>query len=216
MKIFLNSYYPIICTSHGKKAVKHYLDLHKLEDGSIRREPDFNSLYPGISGLCRPRSMKDIGLKKGDIVIYKTNTTHYLTAILKVIKKLNSHQEAKEWYEKNEIRVPSNCILMPHLPIAKSHAKDYLKKVGKTKAGDIVLEKNWDKGYQKRAFHHTSSYFFVTEPIYNIVQDIDENFIKVDTVLRNNSPDGKIPNTSFRPQKLSQDCYNDVLNLINK
>lgn len=214
MAIFLNSYYPINCTKYGKKALKSFPALHPLEDGSIRREPDLKSQYPGVSGLCRPRSMSDIGLKEGDIIIYKTNKTHYLTAILRAVKKLDSHEEAKEWYENKNIVVPSNCILEPHLPIKKTHARDYLKKVGKSLKGDKILEKNWDESYQIRASNSKSSYFFITESIFNAVKDKNKDFLKIDMVLREHSKDGKVNNTSFRPQELSKECYDEILNLI--
>lgn len=214
MNIFLNSYYPINSTAYGRTTLKKYPETHPLEDGSIRREPDFKSSFPGISGLCRPGKMNENKLKKDDIILYKTNRTHYLTAILKVVKRLETHQEAKEWFEAKGIEVPSNCILMDHLPLEKSHAKHNINPIYILNKDNKFISMIWESAYKERANDPKSSYFFITESIYNVVKDKKNDFLKIDSVLRKHSKDGKVNNTSFSPQELSKECYDEILNLI--
>ncbi|MDX2190782.1 MAG: hypothetical protein SFY32_13045 [Bacteroidota bacterium] len=216
--IYINSYYSLDSTWYGKKALSKFLDLHALEDGSIRREPDFKNHFPGVSGICRPGAMTNINLKEGDIIIYKTNELHYLTAILKVKKKLIDHQDAKRWYEINNLPIPSNCIFTKHLSIERSHAREFLLKVDKSKSIDKNIENQWDEAYKTRALNNKSSYFYITEPIYNAVKLNlqSSDFIILDKILKANSINNKIHNTSIKPQPLSLKCYMLILNKIFK
>ena len=40
-----------------------------------------------------------------------------LTAILKVIKRFESHQEAADWYEASGLAVPGNCMVKSNPPL---------------------------------------------------------------------------------------------------
>ncbi|MEO0554262.1 MAG: hypothetical protein AAF149_13730 [Bacteroidota bacterium] len=217
MNIFLNSYYPITWTRFGRNAsVLH--NIHPLEDGSIRREPDFQHSNPGISGLCRPRSMNDIGLSEGDIMIYKTNGTHFLSAILRVIYRYNNHQAAADWFIQNRLPIPSNNVTVDSLSIKLSHAKDfhdYHHRIGRNERSDQRLTERWDEDYQDRASRSTSSYFFITEPIYNAVSANlqPEEFIEITSILREYY--STVPNTAWRPQPISQACYDDILLMVS-
>lgn len=216
MSIFLNSYYPITQTSFGSKAANLH-NIHPLEDGSIRREPDLQHSNPGISGLCRPRSMNDIELSEGDIMIYKTNGAHTLSAILRVIHRFDDHQSAAGWFTQHNLRIPSNNIKVVSLSIRLSHArdfKDYHHRIGRSDGTDQRLTERWDEGYQYRATHPNSSYFFITEPIYNAVSANlqPEEFIQIAPVLRSHY--GSVPNTAWRPQAISQACYHDILQMV--
>lgn len=216
MNIYINSYQPICCTKFGRKAIeKYYPDIHPLEDGSIRREPDFKNSNPGISGLCRPNSMKMIKLSKGDIIVYKTTGSHILTAILEVVEELKDHTAAQKWYQSNNLPVPSNCILEDHVGVEKSHAKDYLKEVKNLSANKGRIERKWNGGYKIRANDPKSSYFFITKPIYNAVHDNVKpiHFIKLESILRKYF-NGGLPNTRKRPDSLSIECYQEILDLV--
>lgn len=217
MNIFLNSYYPVTVTRFGRNA-SALNNIHPLEDGSIRREPDFRHPNPGISGLCRPRSMNDIGLSEGDIMIYKTNGTHILSAILRIIRRCEDHQSAADWFARRNHPVPSNNITVVSLSIRLSHArdfKDYHHRIGRSDRTDQRLTEGWDEGYQDRATHPNSSYFFITEPIYNAVSaNIQpKEFIQIAPILRSHY--GSVPNTAWRPQPVSQACYDDILFMVS-
>lgn len=159
--------------------------------------------------------MNDIGLSDGDIMIYKTNQTHILSAIFRIIHRFADHQSAADWFIQNNFPVPSNNIMVDSLPINQSHARHYLNKVGRSERGDRLLTENWDSGYQVRATDTNSSYFFITEPIYNAVSaDLHPyDFLEIATVLRSHY--GSVPNTAWRPQSISQVCYDDILGIIS-
>lgn len=212
MNVFINSYYPIIQTQFGRKASINF-NIHPLEDGSIRREPDLRHKYPGISGLCRPGSMKDIRLSTGDIMIYKTNGTHYLAAILVVFKLFQNHQEAADWLKDRKYEIPSNNILVDPLPLDRSHVLNYVSKVGRSKRVNDLIHLQWNRDYMKRGQSNRSSYFFLTKSIYNAVHKElkKRDFISIDQVLRKHY--GQIPNTAWRPQSITKDCYIDILKL---
>jgi len=211
MKIFLNSFYPITQTEYGRQAAQKY-NIHPLEDGSIRREPDFCHPMPAISGLCRPRSMRDINLEEGDIMIYKSNGSHYLAAILKVHKSFDNHQGAANWLASNNYYVPTNNITIAALPLEKSHVMEFQHKVGRSKRGDEIIHKTWNEDYLDRGSKSNNSYFFLTEPIYNAIALNELNFIDLTATLRKYYT--KIPNTALRPQPISVPCYEAILYLI--
>ncbi len=217
MSIFLNSYYPISHNKFGRKAAIEH-NIHPLEDGSIRREPDLGHPNPAISGLCRPRAMNDIGLSKGDIVIYKTNGTHILSAILRVIEMFEEHQTASNWFVKHNLPIPSNNITVESLSIRLSHAryfKNYQHRIGQRERSDQRLTERWDSDYQDRATQPNSSYFFITESIYNAVSaNLQSNeLVQIASVLRTHY--GSVPNTAWRPQPISRSCYADIVQMIS-
>jgi len=210
MQIFLNSYYPIMHTAFGRSAsFKH--KIHPLEDGSIRREPDFSHPLPRVSGLCRPGTMKDIELGLGDILIYKTNRTHFLTAILEVFIEFDSHDKAHNWLQKANYCIPTNNILTDPLPLEKSHALDYIDRIGKSNKLDKAIHEKWNEDYLLRGKNKKSSYFFLTKPIYNAVHlNLNEtDFVHIDKLLRSHY--SSIPNTSWRPQELTESFYLDLI-----
>ena len=51
MRIYLSSFYPLICTNKGRKAVEEF-NLPPYIDGSCRREPDFENEYPVKENKC--------------------------------------------------------------------------------------------------------------------------------------------------------------------
>lgn len=213
MQIFLNSYYPIVHTNFGRNTSIKY-GIHPLEDGSIRREPDFAHPLSTISGLCRPRTMKDIGLSTGDIIIYKTNGTHFLTAILEISNEFDTHEEAYGWLKAANYEIPTNNILTEPLPLELSHTLNYIDKIGKSEKLDRIIHNKWNQDYIQRGKNNKSSYFYLTKSIYNAIHSnlSDTQFIPIDKLLRSHY--GTIPNTSWRPQKLTEAFYSDLLQII--
>ena len=212
MKIFLNSYYPITATPFGRAAAKQF-DIHPLEDGSIRREPDLTHVKPCISGLCRPRSMKDIKLEVGDIMIYKTNGSHQLAAILEVEHFFETHKDAADYFANHNLPVPSNNITRDPLPLEMSHIKDFQHAAnGSDRLKERVLQ-TWDADYQDRGSKPGNTYFIMTRSIYNAVYDRIplSDIIKIGDLLRRHFT--SVPNTSWRPQLLNDDFYRDLLSI---
>ncbi len=124
MTYYLNSYRPLVFSRRGKSAIKEY-GIPPYVDDSIRREPDFQSQFPSISAICRgvlfaPR------LEESDTVVYITVKGNYpgrvgrhwrMTAILKVIRRFESHRQAAKWYEKKGVDLPSNCMVPENHPL---------------------------------------------------------------------------------------------------
>lgn len=183
-KIRLNSYRPISFNFFGLKAVHKY-NLPPFIDASCRREPDFENQFPSITALCRQDKFAP-HLKRGDIVVYITTQGNYhnnftkekhnrLVAILQVIEKKKSHQDAFEWYRAKGIDIPSNCMVANNNPeifektaslfCKKKEMKDYFNKpdeVRKKIAERIVSL--WDKEYKKKAEFWGD--FVITRPLF--------------------------------------------------
>ncbi|WP_145414856.1 hypothetical protein [Paenibacillus xylanexedens] len=123
MTIHLVTYYPMILKARGRKAIKKY-QLKPYIDHSIRREPNFDHDYPGISALCRKSKLAP-KLKIGDIVVYitvkgkherDTERHHRLVAVLKVIEVCRDHETAAWWYQSRGYSpLPTNCIISKSL-----------------------------------------------------------------------------------------------------
>lgn len=211
MSIYLNSYYPICHTTFGSVAATQF-GLHPLIDGSIRREPDFSHPISPISGLCRPGKMGDF--IPGDIIVYKTNGSHILTAILEIERKFASHKEAAQWLAQNEYTIPSNNILTDPLPLNQSHAHGYMSKVGTAKRLDDAIHSQWNNVYMERGTNPKSSYFFTTKSLYNAVAGNiqPEDYVYIDDVLRQHN--GSIPRTNWRPESISNNVLNEIIKLI--
>jgi hypothetical protein len=123
MAIWFNTYKPLCGKPRGEIAIEKF-GLPRFIDHSIRREPDFESKYPSITSVCRkdkfiPR------VAENDVVIYCTVQGRYLgielphwrfVAVLRVLKKLNSHELAAEWYRSRNIPLPSNCLVTGNNP----------------------------------------------------------------------------------------------------
>jgi len=150
MRVYLSSYYPLICTAAGSIASKKY-NLLPYIDGSCRREPDFEHNYPCITGLCRPNFSKK--LATGDLVIYLANKkgmgNSRIIAILEVIHKTDSHKDAAKWYLSKNQALPNNLIVKNNhpFPLDKTH-----RMIGCDRCitDNDTIEK-WDDGYRERA-----------------------------------------------------------------
>src|SRR2546423_15125523 len=72
---YINTYHPLCENSSGKAAARRF-DHPPFVDASCRREPDFESLRPSITALCRGEKFAP-RLKVGDVVIYLTVRGRY-------------------------------------------------------------------------------------------------------------------------------------------
>jgi len=153
-RLFLNSYGPLVVSPAGRAAAKAK-KLPPFIDGSIRREPDLQHRYPGISCLCRAGKFAP-RLKRGDIVCYLTQKRKYqesqgperrLTAVLQVLEVFSSHQEAASWYRSHGLALPSNCMIRGNKarPLRESHG---LHRDNPCFGGR--LWKRWDDRYRDR------------------------------------------------------------------
>ncbi len=175
MKYYLCSFKPLVSTEQGQKAIRQHRQLHPFIDGSCRREPDFDLPYPSISALCRGKLFAP-NLSEGDVVVYLTTKGHYLgeehghwrlVAILRVIKKFQTHEDAATWYKEKADRLPSNCMVAgnPPIPFNETHGRVPRKlkdKIGKWR--DVALVGAWDIGYRSRA--RLSPEFLGCRPMY--------------------------------------------------
>jgi hypothetical protein len=171
MGIYLCTYRPLIGSQAGREAISEY-QLPPYIDASFRREPDFECKYPSISALCHggnfaPHRCVD------DVVIYMTKQGKYpdapvkekhwrLTAILKVSKRFNSHQEAAIWYHEHQGKLPTNCVIPgnPPAPLAQSERRLHLTPPPQpippryARHQLPMLDNDlgaWDKSYEERA-----------------------------------------------------------------
>ena len=117
---FLCSFHPIFGSSAGKAAISNG-NLPSFIDGSCRREPDLQATAPSISALCRAGKFAP-RLDEGDYVAYITVQSRYgaqlgwaLVALVRVIKRFESHEAAAEWYRGRGYTLPSNCIVPGNL-----------------------------------------------------------------------------------------------------
>ncbi len=153
MAICLNSYRPLIITAAGREACEKH-GLYPFIDGSCRREPDFESDYPSITALCRKGKFAP-RLQEGNIVIYisckdrydlisdNPNEHHWrFIAILEVIKRFESHQEAADWYRAKGANIPHNCMIKGNGPCS-------LDKTSPDPRFKTLRE--WDLSYWERA-----------------------------------------------------------------
>ncbi len=117
-RCFLATYRPLVNTKAGREAIKQY-GLPPFIDGSCRREPDFQSRFPSITATCRAGNFAP-RLRVGDHVAYLTVKRRYLgssqagwclVAVLRVIQRFPSHEQAARWYAQQNEPLPSNCLV---------------------------------------------------------------------------------------------------------
>lgn len=124
MTRFLVMYEPLCSNKRGREAIARY-GYKPFIDHSVRREPNFESEYPGITSICRGRNFAP-RLKVGDTIAYITKPGRYgelkedhyrMVAILKVIHKFLDHQSAANWYLQQEMELPLNCMIDGNPPL---------------------------------------------------------------------------------------------------
>lgn len=207
-KVLLNTYQPLCLTNYGKKAISEF-NISPYVDGSCRREPDFESLFPSITALCRGRACAP-RLQVGDIIVYLTVKRKYeeekpnhrkLVSILKVIKRFNNHQEGARWYKRKNLPIPSNCLIENNPPLEIKYTLglghremkrlDEFESNRKAKIMRLKLQ-GWDNEYWEKVNRYPV--FLVTEAIYLNLNEppslFDEDLIGVF---------GKIPMTRTPP-----------------
>ncbi len=100
-------------------------------------------------------------LQEGDSVVYMTVKGRYapewfshwrLVAILKVVRRFESHKHAATWYQERGLPLPSNCMVEGSNPVSYDMTIGVLptNKFGDGLSTDDILRK-WDLGYRVRA-----------------------------------------------------------------
>lgn len=160
MTNYLVSFRPLAVSSGGRMALKEFA-LPPFIDGSCRREPDFESIYPSISALCRKGKFAP-KLKIGDEMIYITiksnfgtrELSHYkLVAHLRVIHCSPTHQEAAVWYQERLLQAPSNCMTTDSKPKPYEQTSGQNGKLWRKYSTQTRLQ-FWDGIYRKRSKEH--------------------------------------------------------------
>lgn len=152
-RLYLNSYAPLCGNKPGRHAADAF-DLPPFIDASIRREPDLEHAWPSISCLCRAGKFAP-RLRVRDVVVYITRKGRHgipaqhwrLTAILRVVRVLDDHPAAAEWYRDRGLPLPSNCLVVGNdpKPLSQSHRGD--EACG---ADEQSLVDHWDSQYRQR------------------------------------------------------------------
>lgn len=189
---FLATYHPLVETVQGRRAAQSH-GLPPFIDGSCRREPDFESRFPSISALCRKGKFAP-RLHEDDRVAYLTIKYSYqndyedgwrLVAILQIIKRFASHEEAAAWYRDRGEPPPSNCLVAGNPPEDFKLTSGKLpSSVRKRLAGrwdDALAVRLWDNSYRQRTAEWPV--FLASEKLFlnlhNPPQLRQENFLKI-------------------------------------
>lgn len=200
MTYYLASYRPLVMNRCGKYAIQKY-GISPYVDDSIRREPDFESQFPSISAICRgvlfaPR------LEESDTVVYITVKGNYpghterhwrLTAILKVIRRFESHRQAAKWYEKKRIDLPSNCMVPDNHPLSLDQTSN---------RDNLPSVKRWDAIYRKRT--DKTPVFLACKTIF---LEVDDPPVVTEETMY--GVFGKIPITR-NPPKITEEEYENL------
>jgi len=112
VQFFLNSFRPLCETTRGRQICEQN-KIPPFVDYSIRREPDFESIFPSITGLCRCDLLISQA-NENDYVAYvtvKNMGVRHLVAIVQVLHKLKNHTEGADWYRRNRLPLPRNCVV---------------------------------------------------------------------------------------------------------
>lgn len=165
MRIYLNSYRPLIHRVAGRAAVRNYA-IPPFVDASCRREPDLEAEFPSITALCRFRHFAP-RLREEDIAVYLTVKRRYpgcsephwrLAAILQVVKRFETHADAAEWCGEQGVRLPSNCMIEGNAPVP----------LDRTDGSHRSLEA-WDRMYRRKAAF--CPVFLACRPLFRDLHD---------------------------------------------
>lgn len=160
MDTFLCSYRPLVASRAGREVVARAA-LPPFIDGSCRREPDFQAAAPSISALCRAGKFAP-RLWGGDRVAYITGQSLYnrtlgwaLVALLQVVERFESHDEAAQWYCARGFQLPSNCLVAgnPPQPFELTNRHPPAEVLARVNAEDdpVRAVRLWDATYARRA-----------------------------------------------------------------
>ena len=125
-RFFLCSYWPLVKTLGGRRAVEAYA-LPPYANGMSRREPDFEHPRPALTSSSRGRGFVP-RLAVGDTVVFTTTKGRWgggwgahwrLVAVLEVAERFGTHAEAAAWYAGQGLRPPGNLVVdgNPPLPV---------------------------------------------------------------------------------------------------
>jgi hypothetical protein len=152
---YLNSFRPLCRNAQGRHAVQQF-GLPPFIDASCRREPDFQANVPSISALCRGKAFAP-RLHEGDSIAYITVKDSYrpaafrhwrLIAMLRVVQRFESHNDAAVWYREAGFPLPSNCM------VNGNACFPYEMTAGTNRFGNVddvdELLRRWDTSYRLR------------------------------------------------------------------
>ncbi len=127
-RFFLCSYWPLVKTLGGRRAVEAYA-LPPYANGMSRREPDFEHPTPALTSSSRGRGFVP-RLAVGDTVLFTTTkgrwggvpgrAAHWrLVGALEVAERFETHADAAAWYATRRMRPPGNLVVdgNPPLPV---------------------------------------------------------------------------------------------------
>ena len=209
---YLNSYAPLVASRAGRIASDEH-GIPPFVDGSIRREPDLEHLFPSISCLCRADKFAP-RLRVGDTVAYLTRKDGYgtgtshrrITAVLQVQAVFACHGDAATWYRDQDLPLPNNCMVPSnaHKPLDQSHR---LHKDGGV-LDDAKLSRRWNGQYRLRASRFGT---FVT--CHALFRDLswDAPLVGEDDLI---TAFGRVPGTR-NPGTVPKDEFHFLLNLLD-
>lgn len=160
-RCFLATFQPLIRTVGGRTAAQRY-SLPPFIDGSCRREPDFESLFPSITATCRAGNFAP-RLQVDDGVAYLTVKGKYagdeapgwrLVAVLRVSRRFSDHNEAAGWYARQGCPLPSNCLVADNPPnafeLTNGNPPAKVKKRVAAESDFRLAVRLWDATYRRR------------------------------------------------------------------
>jgi hypothetical protein len=158
---FLATYHPLIESLCGRQAIRKHA-LPPFIDGSCRREPDFESPFPSITATCRVGKFAP-RLQEGDRIAYLTVKGKYIgdlekgqrmVAVLRVIQRFESHDDAAAWYRRQNQRLPSNCMVAGNPPkpfeLTNGHPPKEVKERMAAENDFVRAVRLWDATYRGR------------------------------------------------------------------
>ena len=196
---YLTTYHPLVGHGRGRDAIRKYGFARYLDD-SCRREPDFESQFPSITSICRGRYFAP-RLRESDRIVYMTVKGKYpgyeerhwrLTAVLKVVKRFESHEAAARWYRKRGLILPSNCMVNGNPPLEVDMTANRRR---------YPSVKWWDSAYRKRV--RQNPVFLATESLF---LELQEPPLLTEHMLR--QVFGRIPVTRTPPRITDDNCQN--------
>ena len=125
-RFFLCSYWPLVKTLGGRRAVEAF-GLPPYANGMSRREPDFEHPRPALTSSSRGRGFVP-RLNAGDAVLFTTTKGHWggvpgrpahwrLVAVLEVAERFATHAEAAADYAARGLRPPGNLVVPGNAPL---------------------------------------------------------------------------------------------------
>jgi len=193
--IYLCTYNPLVMFAGGLDAIRDH-GVRPYVDASCRPEPDLEHPLPGITALSQGNAAFALRLQPGDVVVYITTKARYenwptehwrLTAVLKVVERFESHEEAAAWYRANGVPLPGNCVVEGNDPVPLERTSGvYRGDDRKERVPEDVAE--WDGRHWSRVA--ACGVFLACRPLYTRLKGATTiNQEDVKTIF----PGGKMP-----------------------